>query len=114
MYGLLGAAANGVGIENDIGLGDLLNLATSTGFAGLAWYLIVRHIPKMMTDFREDIREERRSREAATAQFMEMVTENRERSHEQRMEDRKVYLEATQTLLRESLTAMKEIKNGNA
>lgn len=112
MYGILGAAADAAGIANDIGLGDLLNLATATGFAGLSWYLIVRHIPKMMNDFRTDIRDERNSREAVTDKFMQMITDNRERSHEQRMEDRKVYLEATQTLLRESLSAMKEMKNG--
>lgn len=125
VHEILGAAAEGVGIANDIGLGDLLNLATATGFAGLSWYLIVRQIPKMINDFRIDIRDERQSREAMndrfanlittiTDKFMKMETDSRERFHEQRMEDRKVYLEATQTLIRESLAALKEVKNGHA
>ncbi len=62
-----------------------------------------------------ELRAERASREATNEKFMAMVTENRKRSHEQRMEDRKVYQDSTRAMLQEFLSAVKEIKkNGHA
>ena len=36
-----------------------LQLVSSGGFGALAWYLIVKLIPRMVGDFREDTREQR-------------------------------------------------------
>lgn len=73
-----------------------------------------REIAASRAEFLTELAAERKSREIMADRFMVMLTENRERSHEQRMEDRRVYLESTQTLLRESLAAMKEMKHGDA
>lgn len=37
----------------------VLQLATSGGFAALAWYLIVKAIPRFLTDFRTDLTAQR-------------------------------------------------------
>lgn len=139
MHELFGAAADGgMGVW-----GPIANLAATSIIALLLVWILIRRDPEerkahaaelgaARTEYHtslvavlEELAEERRSREATSEKFttliadltdryMEMITQHRERSHEQRMEDRKVYLEATQTLLRESLSAMKEIKNGHA
>ena len=51
---------------------DWLSLVSSGGFAALAWYLIVRHLPKITDDFRADLREERESRTKLTGTFTEL------------------------------------------
>lgn len=37
----------------------ILQLATSGGFGALAWYLIAKAIPKLMAEFRDDIKGQR-------------------------------------------------------
>ena len=51
---------------------DWLSLVSSGGFAALACYLIVRHLPKITDDFRADLREERESRTKLTGTFTEL------------------------------------------
>ncbi len=41
------------------GLELILQLATSGGFGALAWYLVAKAIPKLITDFRLDLATQR-------------------------------------------------------
>lgn len=128
MYGLplIGQAADGLGE-----LGPWANFTATVVMTLVFVWIVTKRDPKdreqnniAMAAAREDYQKslnamllelaaERHSREATNDKFMAMITENRERSHEQRMEDRKVYQDSTRAMLTEFLAAMKEIKNGH-
>jgi hypothetical protein len=100
-------------------------LVATAVITGLFIWTVTRYVPGLQDEARKEmaaareefvieLRAERASREATTEKFMKMITDNREMSHTQRMEDRKTYLESTQAMLREFLAAIKEVKkNGH-
>lgn len=59
----------------------ILQLATSGGFGALAWYLIAKAIPKLMAEFREDIKLQRQD---FTAALNRIETQHREELVEMR------------------------------
>lgn len=52
-----------------------LQTATAAGFAGLAWYLIVRAMPALVSTFRQDLAEERKAREEQGEAFTRAIRE---------------------------------------
>jgi len=121
------AAASWTLAETATGMGELApwaQVAATVVITGLFIWTIVYRDPAergenrkelgaARSEFLKELAEERKSRESANEKFMVMVTENRERSHSQRMEDRKAYQDSTRVMLQEFLGAVREIRNGN-
>lgn len=129
MYGipLIGQAADSLG-----DLAPWANLTATVVMTLVFVWILTKRDPKdreltrlelaaARDDYQESLKSvlvelaaERHSREITNDKFMAMITENRERSHEQRIEDRKVYQDSTRAMLQEFLSAVKEIKrNGH-
>lgn len=63
---------------NEAGLDiSWIQVATAAGFAGLAWYLILRALPALVRDFREDLAAERALREAQGKAFIVALEQER-------------------------------------
>jgi hypothetical protein len=117
---LLGAESTGLGEW-----GPIANLVATAVITLVFVWILTKRDPAEREANRRELAEarktfidaldlERLSREASNKEFMAMITTHREMSHAQRMEDRKVYQESLQTMLRDFLASIKEIKNGHA